>query len=102
MDDIDERTSKATTEYLGHPVLLTHSQVKLFMSSRHFVVTPGGVPHFAKSGRKLTPEELLDLGELLRKGLIDEQVRRTGRNTTEIALAPSKEASELLEFLMME
>ena len=101
MDDIDERTSKVTTEYLGRPVLLTHSQVKVFMSSRHFVVTRGGVAHYAKGGRRLTPDELVDLEELRRKGLVDEQARSAGRNGSELALAPSKEASELLEWLMM-
>lgn len=98
MDDIDERTSKATIEYLGRPVLLTHSQVKVFMSSRHTVITRGGVAHYAKSGRKLTEDELLDLEELRRKGLVDDQAH--GKDGSEMALAPSKEASELLEWLM--
>jgi hypothetical protein len=97
MDDIDERTSKATIEYLGRPVLLTHSQVKVFMSSRHSVITRDGVAHYAKSGRKLTEDELIDLQELRRKGLIDDQA---GKNPSELSLAPSKEASELLEWLM--
>ena len=70
------------------------------MSSRHFVVTRLGVAVYAESGRKLTPDELVDLEELRRKGLVDEQTRRTGRGGSELGLAPSNEASELLEWLM--
>jgi len=100
MDDIDERTSRATTEYLGRPVLLTHSQVKVFMNSRHFVVTRNGVAQYANSGRQLTPDELVDLAELRRKGLVDEQERDPGKEGSKLALAPSKDASDLLEWLI--
>ena len=101
MDDIDERTSAATTEYLGHLVLLTHSQVKVFMNSRHFVVQRRGVSVYAESGRELTPADLADLEELRRKGLVEERRRDTGRNGSEPALAPSVAASDLLEFLLL-
>lgn len=100
MDEIDERTSAATIQYLGRPVTLTHSQVKLFMNSRHFVVVRHGIALFAKSGRKLTPSDLDDLQELRRKGLVDEQLRQVGKNGSEPALAPSAEALELLDWLM--
>jgi len=70
------------------------------MNSRHFVVTRNGVAQYANNGRQLTADELDDLQELRRKGLVDEQARNAGRDGSQLALSPSKDASDLLEWLI--
>jgi hypothetical protein len=100
MDEIDERTSAATIEYLGRPLRLTHSQVKVFMDSRHLIVTRNGETIYAKSGRKLTPADLDDLEELRRKRLVEEQAPAVGKRSADVTFAPTAEAGDLLEFLV--